>query len=258
LDRDLVAITDDAAHGEAPPSLRPEGSPTPPITAVPGLVELTTTLRQLSSVHGKDATLQLAVELASERVPGCELADIMVLGPRGTTTPVSTDPLALAIDALQTRFAQGPCRDAALEERVVRVGDLASDPRWPRFAPAAAKLGLRSVLSLQLYLERHDGDRFGALNLYSSTAHAFDDQAVEVAEVMAALCTSALASHIAREGLEAALDSRDVIGQAKGVLMARRGITAAEAFALLKDSSQEHNRRLVDIAEGVASTGELP
>jgi AmiR/NasT family two-component response regulator len=60
------------------------------------------------------------------------------------------------------------------------------------------------------------------------------------------------------EGLEEALLSRDVIGQAKGILMERLHLTSDQAFEELRSSSQKHNRKVRDIAAELAATGEWP
>jgi hypothetical protein len=224
----------------------------------PGLGRFAAALRELSSRQSVDETLQLAVDLSTELIRGCALADVMLLGPKGTTTPVSSDELARAVDEIQSETGEGPCRDAAHHELVVRSDDLAEDRRWPIFGPKAAALGVHSAVSFQLFLNRHETDRFGALNLYGYEPASFDDRSVALGDVLAALCSSVLAAAVAREGLHAALQSRDLIGQAKGVLMERHRIAAAEAFQRLKDASQSLNRKVTDVAAHVAETGELP
>jgi hypothetical protein len=216
-------------------------------------------LRELASRQAVDETLQLAVDLSTELVRGCELADVMLLRKGGLTTPVSSDPLAQEIDRIQAETDEGPCLSAAREHPIVLANDLANDDRWPVFAPrATAETGIRSALSYQLFLHRNDGDRLGALNLYSMSPDAFDDGSIALGELFAAHCTAALAAAIAREGAESALASRDVIGQAKGILMATGQLTAAEAFDQLRQASQDLNVKLRDVAEHVSRTGTLP
>lgn len=205
-----------------------------------------------------DETLQLAVDLASELVVGCELADVMFWQAGNTTTPVSTDPLAIALDEAQADAGEGPCILAATVEPVVVANDLASDERFPVFGQRAAVLGARSAVSYQLFLERQQGARLGALNLYGAAADAFDDEAVTLGAVFATHCATVLAAAIARDGFEVALESRDLIGQAKGILMHRYRLTATAAFELLRTSSQELNVKLREVVEQVVDTGDLP
>lgn len=96
----------------------------------------------------------------------------------------------------------------------------------------------------------------GALNLYSKSPDAFDDESREMGSVFAAHAAVALGSARNEEHLEAALASRDVIGQAKGLLMAREGITPDEAFAVLRKASQRLNVKLRDIAGRVVTSNE--
>jgi hypothetical protein len=215
-------------------------------------------LRTLASRQDVDETLQLAVDMATELVRGCDSADVMFIRPGGTTTPVSTDPLAVAADRAQDEAGEGPCMSAARGDgAVVLANDLRADDRWPAFASRASELGIGSAVSYQLYLERSDDDRFGALNLYGRDVDAFDRRAVDLGEVFAVHCSTVLAAAISREGAKTALDSRDVIGQAKGILMARHRITAQEAFDHLRRASQDRNVKLRDLAAQVVRDGSL-
>lgn len=224
---------------------------------LPGARPLASALRSLSSGQQVDETLQLAVDLATDLIPGCHGADVMFLGPGGTITPVSTDAMAVAIDRVQGEVGEGPCISAARDHAVVVTNDLLHDARWPAFSRGVTGLGVHSVVSYQLYLQRRDDDRFGALNLYGTRAGAFDDHAVELGEVFAAHCSTVLAAAIEREGLQAALESRDLIGQAKGILMQRHRLTAAEAFDALRRASQARNVKLRDLARQVVESGTL-
>ena len=215
-------------------------------------------MRDLASEEHIDATLQLAVDLATAHVGGCDLADIMFIRAGGLTTPVSSEPLAIELDRIQDATDEGPCLSAGRDDTVVISDDLGTDERWPTFGPRAADLGVRSALSYPLFLHRHDGDRIGVLNLYGNASAAFDAVAIDLGEVFAAQCAAALAAAIAREGLQAALESRDVIGQAKGILMQRHRWSANEAFDQIRAVSQRRNVKVRAVAEHVADTGELP
>ena len=216
-------------------------------------------LRQLSSRDDVDATLQLMVDLATELVSGCDLADVMLVGPDGATTPVATDPLAVLVDRAQAETGEGPCLHVALDgETIVRVDDLPTDARWPAFARLAVELGVRSVLSYRLYLDDDRTNRIGALNLYGHRPGAFDTSSVGLGEVFAAQCASVLASAVEVEGLRIALASRDLIGQAKGIVMERHLVDAAAAFDLLRQTSQDRNIKLQQVAAYVVAQRRLP
>ena len=205
-----------------------------------------------------DETLQAAVDLCVELIDGCDVADIMFLQAKHTTVPVASNGRARALAQAQEPPRGGPCLAAAFGEERVIANDLRDDPRWPEFARQAIDLGITSVVSYQLFLHRDQGDRFGALNLYGSEPGAFDESAIEVGEVFAAHCAATLAAAISQEGAETALQTRDLIGQAKGILMERHLLTAEEAFELLSQVSQHRNVKLREIAEVVTSTGRLP
>ena len=225
----------------------------------PGRRRLASALRELASTTSTvDETLQAAVDLCPELIPGCDIADVMLLQRREVTTPVSSDPRAIPLGRAQQDTGEGPCLTAALEEQIVVTQDLREDPRWPRFAQQALDQGVVSVLSYQLFLNRSDGDRFGALNLYGTTPNAYDDESIELGEVFAAQCSAALAAAIEQDGARSALQSRDLIGQAKGILMERHRLNASQAFQLLQKVSQEHNIKLRDLADHVTTTGQLP
>jgi GAF domain-containing protein len=145
---------------------------------------------------------------------------------------------------------------------VVSVPDIASDGRWPDFAGTAVEHGLASSLSLPLVLE----DRaIGSINLYSTRRTAFGGDSQEMGVLFAQQAAIALrnASNAAElrllaDQLRDGLRHRDIIGQAKGILMAQQRITADAAFDLLKAASQHQNRKLRDVAEDLAATGRLP
>lgn len=217
---------------------------------------LASALRELASRQQIDETLQMAVDLTVELVRGCDVADVMFIRAGGTTTPASSDPLAVAVDQVQAETGEGPCMSAARDHRVVIANDLRNDDRWPAFVAGVEGLGVQSAVSFQLYLERNDDDRLGALNLYSMRPDAFDDEAIELGEVFAVHCSAVLAAAISREGSRSALQSRDLIGQAKGILMERHRMTAAAAFERLRQESQERNIKLRDLARQVVESGD--
>ena len=185
----------------------------------------------------------------------CDSASITGFGADGRPESVAySDDIALKADRLQYELAEGPCLEVLRTDEVSLVPDLTADCRWPRWAPSAAGLGIGASLSLHLFADT----ALGALNLYSFRPRAFDRQAVEAAEVVAAQASVVLAYGRSQQELERAIDSRRVIGQAQGMLMARYGLTPAHAFALLRRYSQDRNLRISTLAEELTSTGQLP
>ncbi len=213
--------------------------------------------RRLQEEHGHvEATLQVITSTAVDVVPHVEECSVCyVIGRRKVEPRASTGDLPREVDALQGRVGQGPCLDAVWEHELVRVDDVATDDRWPRFGPEAAQLGAGSMLCLRLFVE---GDQLGGLNLYARTANAFDEESEDVATMLAAHAAVAIAGAEHEQHLRTAVDSRDVIGQAKGILMERHKLTADQAFGVLARVSQEMNRKLVDIASELTGTGAMP
>ena len=156
---------------------------------------------------------------------------------------------------MQEEVGEGPCLETAFDQHTVLVPDLATDERWPRFSRRAAELGVRSMLSFQLYVE---GDNLGALNLFSRSADAFDDRSVLVGELFAAHAAVAYSAAQRESVLERALASRELVGQAQGILMERGRLTADQAFAALQRTSQERNVKLAEVARRLVETGDLP
>jgi GAF domain-containing protein len=173
-----------------------------------------------------------------------------------------TADLVPAIDETQYETGKGPCLDAYRHGEVNRIDSTSEDSRWPEFSKVAARAGVRSTLSLPM---RIGDERVGALNLYSSTPARFSEAHERLGAMFAEQAAVAIANTemflTAREmssQLEEALKTRDVIGQAKGIIMEREKITADEAFDILRTASQRRNVKLRALAEEVARTGALP
>ena len=111
------------------------------------------------------------------------------------------------------------------------------------------------MLSLQLFVE---GDDLGALNLYNSEPGAFDKESEHVGLLFASHAAVAYAGSQKKSGLVRAVETRQLIGQAQGILMERKKITADEAFALLVAASQSTNVKLREVADALVRSGELP
>ena len=213
--------------------------------------------RQLQEEHGDvESTLQAITAAAVSTVPGADECSISyVIGRRTVEPRASTSELPGRLDTLQQELQQGPCLDAVWEEEVVRVDDLRSEQRWPDFTRQASDHGMGSMMCFQLFVV---GDQLGAMNLYSRTPHAFDDECLEIGQMFAGHAAVALAGAEHEEHLRAGMSSRDIIGQAKGILMERFRLTADQAFGVLSRVSQEMNRKLVDVAAELTETGALP
>jgi GAF domain-containing protein len=159
------------------------------------------------------------------------------------------------LDLLQQRLRTGPCQDAAERQQTVRIDDTGGSGRWPEFMAAAAALGVRSLLCVPL---RVDERCLGTLSLYAERTAAFTDNDERVAALLATLAALALAEAQHAEQMRAALTNRDLIGQAKGILMERGHLDAGTAFRHLSRVSQDSNIKLLAVARQLVETGELP
>jgi len=216
--------------------------------------------RQLAGEQDRDAVLRRAVDAAVTQIEGAEHAGITVLTAKSVTTPVASSDLVRDVDHHQYATGEGPCLSAALEhQHTVRVDDLSSDFRWPQFSSAATSLGVHSMLSFQLYTSTNGTttDTIGALNIYAGKPHAFTDDSVHTGTLLAAHVAVAAAAAARTTDLQIAMASRDVIGQAKGILMERFKLTPDQAFDLLIAASMHTNVKLRDVAERLTATGEL-
>jgi GAF domain-containing protein len=212
--------------------------------------------RALAHEDDLETTLQRIVDLAVETVPGAAHAAISsARRRRAVTTVASSSALARSIDDVQYETQQGPCLDAIFEREVVEVDDLSSTDRWPGFARRAAGLGVLSMLSFRLFVE---DDVAGALNLYNGDPSGFGERSHRLGHVFAA--HAALAWDHEREvaGLRTSVESRTLIGQAQGMLMAVHGVSPDDAFGLLREASQRRNIRLRDLAQEVVAAGGFP
>ena len=201
--------------------------------------------------------LNRVAELARRTVPGADEVSVTLVRERTARTAAHTGQLALTLDEWQYRQGTGPCLEAATKQVTILVPDLAGDERWPDWAQRAVAAGARTSLSVGLPIE----DKIdGALNIYGVRDAAFDDDAVQLAETFAGYAAVALANanlygvtaQLTRQ-LQAAMASRAVIEQAKGIVMGRRRCTADEAFAILTRMSQDSNRKLRDVAEALVA-----
>jgi GAF domain-containing protein len=184
-------------------------------------------------------------------VPGVRWAGISLIQGRTVEARVPTDPLVAKLDALQSELDEGPCISALREHRTVHIDDMSQDTQWPRFAEAALGLGVQCSLSFQLFVLK---DNLGALNLYGGDPGVFDDETFLYGEIFAQHASVAMAGSQAADQFYRALDSRDIIGQAKGLIMERFRVDAVQAFALMARLSQDSNTKLVDVAQGVIET----
>jgi hypothetical protein len=204
-----------------------------------------------SNLRNMESVLDSIVVHAVETVPGADAGGITVAEDAKIESSHATASAVGELDQLQTDLNEGPCIEAATNPPsggVIVVDDLAGEDAelCPRYAKAAVDAGYRSMCSTQLATD-HSGFR-AALNLYSATPAAFTTEAQLVAALFGAQAALLLYGSETAAQLTRAIDSRDVIGRAKGILIERYGVDDSEAFQMLVKSSQDTNLKLVNVA----------
>jgi GAF domain-containing protein len=219
--------------------------------------------RQLSRVVLVDRSLTDVLadvtRLAAQGIPGAEATSITLIRNDRPFTVAHFGEMSLAADELQYEHDAGPCIDAGRAGVLLRVDDMRTEQRWPGYvAHLLETTEVRSSLSIPL---PYQGSSIGALNNYSTEPSAFADPeslraGLEVAEIVAVAVANADAHAQLGEqarNMRVAMESRAVIEQAKGVLMAQRHVDADQAFEILREASQRYNRKLRDIALGIVA-----
>lgn len=183
---------------------------------------------------------------------------VMLADPRGGLRLVaSSEERTRILELFEIQGAEGPCRDAFGSGRAVQASAAEGRDRWPLFAARASEAGFRVMCAIPLQVHRNV---IGALNLFRGTDQAFSEAELEVAQAMADVASIALIqeraareqSLVARQ-VEAALRSRVVIEQAKGMLAEYLSTTVDDASRLLTTYARDHNRKLTAVAADVIS-----
>ncbi|MDT9594969.1 GAF and ANTAR domain-containing protein [Nocardioides zeae] len=226
----------------------------------------------MQNERGSQETMQVAADAARHLVAGCQIAAVSVLTRSAFESVItSTDPDAAIflpggatgaheavqeIDTLQHELEEGPCHEAMRRDATIHCEDLAVDTRWTRWSPVALeRLAVRSVVSHPLSV---GAKVLGALKVYGAEPSAFTLDDVDLLGTFAVHISVALAASRDLEHLHDALDSRTLIGQATGLIMARYDLSADAAFAALARTSQETNTKVRDLADQLVRTGRFP
>lgn len=201
--------------------------------------------------------LQSVVEIATEAIDGAASSGVTIALSGRVFTAVHTDERTLAVDIEQYAVEDGPCLYAVRTGEVVRVGTDESAERWPTFAAAARTQGIRSFLAAPL---RAADVTFGALNLYGTEDHAFQTLDADILEVLTTTVSRAIGDFArfktaaqTADDIRGALKHREIIEQAKGMLMAIHQINADAAFALLRTESQNSNRKIREVSAEIVN-----
>ena len=211
------------------------------------------------ALHVEDARLEPTLDAitahAAAAHPAAKDAGLILLIGGKLIPQATTGKAPKLLDIKQQKTGRGPCIEAACEQSLICVNDLQRDPRWPEFSAEAQACGVGSMLCAPLWVSERT---LGALTLYAAQPAAFSTHDERIIELFATLAALALAEAQRTEHLKAALFHRDVIGQAKGIIMERYKIKPDAAFSTLTRISQDRNIKLHEVARQVVETGELP
>jgi ANTAR domain len=259
-DREWLAAERDAAAGTRHEATKRRLEATPTTRLASAFAAIAENLYAADSF---DAVLLRIAETAVSTVAGCHMASV-TLSKQGTyQTAATTDSAASAVDEMQYDAREGPCLDAVDAPMV--YAQSFPDSRWPKLAARPADLGVQSAASYRLAATSlQTAGTGGSLNTYGAEPDAFSEEAKEIGLILAAHASMAAGAVRERgalrdldENLNKALLSRDVIGQAKGILMERLKITPEDAFDVLRRSSQRLNEKLHAVAQRLAETGDF-
>ncbi|ADB32909.1 ANTAR domain protein with unknown sensor [Kribbella flavida DSM 17836] len=202
--------------------------------------------RTLQETEEPDAVLKEAVRGAIELLPPVVAGSVTLpAGPERVDVKAASSELAMRIGAVLTDLGEGPSLDALASRQTVRAARLADDERWPRFAVPVLELGVTGVLCLPLYV---DDRTLGVLNLYTLDPDGFTAEDEQAGQALAIQAAVAYAWAQRTEQLLTAVETRDLIGEAVGLLMERYSIGADRALGMLRQCAHQSDRDVVDAA----------
>ena len=209
----------------------------------------------LSHEHATAAVHHLA-EVAKDLISSAVGAGALLIDEHGTKTSTgATDSLVEVADAVQYELGEGPCLSAWAAQAPQRVDDTTDDGRWPEWSAAAARSGIRSVLSVPLVFQHRS---LGAMKVYAAAPAAFTDHEERLLGLLAAAAAVLLGSAQSREApqrlsaaLQAGLAERQTIDRATGMLMEQRATDPQDAHCVLLTASRNRGRPMAEVARQV-------
>jgi transcriptional regulator with GAF, ATPase, and Fis domain len=248
----MVASPSSNEDDDAVRQARTSGGERPGASVARQLSELA---RELQAEPDFSAVMDRIVMAAVNELAGATAVAITLVQHGQVSSPAHSSELAERVGTIQSETGEGPCVDSSRQEVTIRVDDLRDSSPWPKFAARAVEMGISSLLSFQLFVGE---DSMGALDVYSDRVGGFDSQDEETGLLLASHAAIAMGASQEITTLRVAMDTRDLIGQAKGILMERYKIDGGRAFDVLVMSSQHTNQKLRDVAWHLATAGELP
>jgi hypothetical protein len=217
----------------------------------------------LFAADSYDAVLQRIAEAAVSTVAECEMASVTLREQGVYRTASTTHVAASAVDEAQYEAREGPCLDAV--DTALVYAKSFPDNRWPTLASRPVEFGAQSIASYRLAgVGQVSVGPEGSLNTYGVAPDAFSDEAQQIGLILAAHASMAAGAVRERDTLQdvadnlhQALMTRDVIGQAKGILMERLKLTPEAAFNILRHASSALEEKLHTVALDLAETGDF-
>jgi len=222
--------------------------------SMPDLRDLSRGLASIHAADDEEQTLARLLDVAMTTL-NCDMAGVMLVTHGRIECAAVTSPTVREADLLQVKSNEGPCLSAIHDHRNFRIDRTDDDPRWPRWGPQAARIGVHSVLSVRMGMETQP---VGSLNLYAARFAAFGSDDDDIATILAHNAAIAYLNTRTTRALRRAVDTRTTIGQAEGMLMERFTIDADTAFSVLRRYSQAHNAPLREVARGLVEKWVLP
>lgn len=227
--------------------------------------DLVSSLKELSNIliseEDVTSTINKIAQMAVQTIEPCDLAGVSLVINRDKVDSVgATDPLGAEIDKLQHEIGEGPCLTSIEKHATFKIDDFYEEKRWPKFSAEVADRGIRSGVSFVLEVSE---ESLAALNLYSKNPKAFGDQDIEFGSILASQAAVTLSNAQTHESdqrlvhqLEQSMQTRTIIGQAVGILMARGNMSREQAFDVLKRVSQRMNVKVNKLAQRVVDESE--
>jgi GAF domain-containing protein len=233
-----------------------------PVTAMNPALAFAELGRVVLAETSLEEVLDRVVALARRAIPAASDVSVTMLLDEKAATTACTGPTALELDEGQYEAGYGPCLDAIRGGETITIADMAAETRWPEYTPKAVARGVRSSVSIALPVQQQ---LLGGLNLYAPSPEAFDEASTALGRMFADYAAVAIANaHLYTEAttlaadMRKAMESRAVIEQAKGIIMAGRHCSAEEAFTQLSQVSQRSNRKLRDVAAALVARAPNP
>jgi GAF domain-containing protein len=216
----------------------------------------------LDPQRGLAPTLQQVTD-GAKQLFRADAAGLMLIDAEGQLRWASaSDQTAQTVENEQERLAQGPCAVAFSQRLPAAIRNIRTEPDWAEFTQVLVSEGVCAALSVPVEL---DGGVIGTLDIYARAPRDWDSSEVAALQAYAGLMASLLSAATTAQvkgrladQLQAALEHRWLIEQAKGVIMGREQVDAQAAFERLRGAARSSTRRLADVARDVTGGQPLP